>query len=232
MTGVVAYNRFGPDSYTVSPNATNNVIDGGQLVMPDPAAPGTIILATAGALNVLGVTLQPTANSAFANQTTPLYGGNDTDISVPVENAAVAWQGTYKLTFAAPAIFGQLLAAGATGQVEPIDTVSGTAGRTLTDGVTTLGSQVVTSATGAFTSADLGRTVTASGIPAGAFITEINSTTSITLSVAATATATSVSLVLGTEVGEPALTLGQCVGICVQPGGVAAGSAGLVRLRL
>jgi hypothetical protein len=234
MTGVVAFNRFGPDSYTVSPAATNNLIDGGLLVMPDAANPGTILPATAGALNVLGVTLQPTANSAFNSQSTPLYGGNATDISIPVENAAVAWQGTYKLTFAAPAVFGELLAAAANGQVEPIAVggSAGTAGRTVTDGVTTLGSTVVTSATGAFTTADLGRTVTAAGIPAGATITGINSSTSIDISLAATATASSVSIVFGTLVGEPAAAAGNIVGICVQPGGVAAGSAGLVRLRL
>jgi hypothetical protein len=230
MTGVVAFNRFGPDSYTVSPNATNNVIDGGTLVMPDPAAPGTIIPATANATNVLGVTLQPTANSAFVNQTTPLYGGNATDISVPVENAAVAWQGTYKLTFAAPCIFGQLLCAAASGQVQPV-VASGSSGRVFTDGVLTNGSTTITSATAAFVGTDVGRTVSGTGIPTGAFVEEVVNGTTIVISVAATATATGVSVTLGATTTDTG-AVNTVVGICVQPGGVAAGSAGLVRLRL
>lgn len=234
MTGVVAVTRFGPDSFTVSPAAPNNVIDGGLLVMPDPANPGTIIPATAGALNVLGVTLQPTANSAFNSQSTPLYGGNATDISIPVENAAVAWTGEYKLTFTDSCLFGELVAAGAAGAAMPVSAggSSGTAGRTFADGVTTSGSTTITSATAAFTSADLGRSVTAAGIPAGALITFITSGTAVVISLAATVTATAVSVVLGTLAGEPAITIGQVIGICVQPGGVAAGSAGVVRLRL
>lgn len=71
------------------------------------------------------------------------------------------------------------------------------AGRQVTDGVTTNGSTTVTSATANFTSADLQRLLIGSGIPAGARITTINSTTSVTISAAATATASGVTLNVG-----------------------------------
>lgn len=232
MTGVVAYNRFGPDSYTVSPAAPNNVIDGGLLVMPDAVNAGTILPTTGAVTNCLGVTLQPTANSAYNAQSTPNYGGNTTDISVPVENAAVAWQGTYKLTFADSCLFGQLVTAAAAGQVMPVDSSAGSAGRTFNDGVTTNGSTTLTSATATFVAADTGRSVTGAGIPAGTFISSVTNGTTVVLTQAATVTATAVSVTLGTTAGEAVLTLGTVIGICVQPGGVAAGSAGLVRLRL
>lgn len=70
-------------------------------------------------------------------------------------------------------------------------------GRVLTDGTTTSASTTVTSATGAFTASDVGRTITGAGIPAGATITAVNSLTSVTISAAATATATAVTLTLG-----------------------------------
>lgn len=71
------------------------------------------------------------------------------------------------------------------------------AGRQVTDGVTTNGSTTVTSATANFTSADLQRLLIGAGIPAGARITTVNSTTSVTISAAATATASAVTLNVG-----------------------------------
>lgn len=76
------------------------------------------------------------------------------------------------------------------------------AGRTVADGVTTLNSFVITSATAAFTSADVGRGVTDTTVPAniptGAYIVSVGSATSATLSAAATASSTAQSLTFGT----------------------------------
>lgn len=72
------------------------------------------------------------------------------------------------------------------------------AGRIVTDGVTTSGSNVITSATANFsTSTDLGMLVTGPGIPLYATIASIQSSTQATLSSNATISATGVSLNLG-----------------------------------
>jgi hypothetical protein len=82
--------------------------------------------------------------------------------------------------------------------------------RSVTDGVTTSASPTVTSATAAFTTADVGRGITGAGIPAATFVGAINSATSIGLSssattntpVNATATATGVTLTLARTTGQ------------------------------
>ena len=73
---------------------------------------------------------------------------------------------------------------------------SGGTQRTLADVATTNGSAVITSASGAFTSDDLGRLVAGSGIPANAFIVSVQSATQVTLAKTATATATGVTATL------------------------------------
>lgn len=76
-------------------------------------------------------------------------------------------------------------------------------GRVVTDLATTNGSPIVTSATGAFSAGtagvatDLGKTVVATGIPAGATILSIQSATQATLTANASATATGVTATLG-----------------------------------
>lgn len=70
-------------------------------------------------------------------------------------------------------------------------------GVVVADGATTSGSATVTSATAAFTAADIGRTISGAGIPAGSTITAVGSATSITISQLATATATGVSITIG-----------------------------------
>jgi hypothetical protein len=70
-------------------------------------------------------------------------------------------------------------------------------GQTFTDGVTTNASPTVTSATATFTSADIGRTITGTGIPGGTTIIAVGSGVSITMSANATATATGVTIVIG-----------------------------------
>lgn len=76
-------------------------------------------------------------------------------------------------------------------------TINPTASRIITDGATTNADATVTAATSAFSENDVGRTVTGTGIPAGAIITEFNSATSVEISAAATATGAGVSLTLG-----------------------------------
>lgn len=66
-----------------------------------------------------------------------------------------------------------------------------------TDGVTTSSSTTLTSASAAFTSADVGRTISGSGIPAATTISSVTNGTTIVLSAAATATATGVSITIG-----------------------------------
>jgi len=65
--------------------------------------------------------------------------------------------------------------------------------RTVTDAVTAVGT-TLTSATAAFTYADVGRSVTGGSIPAGATIASVQSSTSVTLSAAATAAASGVTV--------------------------------------
>jgi type II secretory pathway pseudopilin PulG len=67
--------------------------------------------------------------------------------------------------------------------------------RTVTDGVLN-STTTVTSANAAFTSGDVGRSITGTGIPAGASVSAVASATSVTISAAATATATGVSLTI------------------------------------
>ncbi len=68
--------------------------------------------------------------------------------------------------------------------------------RNVANGTTTAGSPTVTAAGGNFLASDLNGTVAGAGIPAGAVIVVVNSTTSVDLSVNATATATGVALVV------------------------------------
>ena len=60
-------------------------------------------------------------------------------------------------------------------------------------------STTVTSATAAFTSADVGSFITGAGIPAGATITVVTNATTVTISAAATATATGVTITITTN---------------------------------
>lgn len=78
-----------------------------------------------------------------------------------------------------------------------VTTAQDAGGATVADGATTSGSATVTSATAAFTAADVGRTISGAGIPAGSTITAVGSGTSITISQLATATATGVTLTIG-----------------------------------
>ena len=77
--------------------------------------------------------------------------------------------------------------------------------RVVTNGVTTNTDATVTSATAAFTNADLGKSITGTGIPASSVITAINSATSVEISAAATATGTGVTLTIGMPLASATL---------------------------
>lgn len=230
MTAVVAVTRFGPDSYTVSPSG---FVDGGMLVEPDPTNPGFVRAASAGSNTFLGVALQPAEGTAFVNPTTAGYGAPILDISVPIERVAVGWQGIYKLTYAEAATFGQLLSAGANGTVIPYQSTAyaGAAPTdvqtygpkaTVNDGVLVGGSQTVTSATAAFVAADVYRPIAGGSIPAGAYITAVNSGTSVQISVAPVVSAVGVSVTFG---NSPIITSAASTFTAVVEGATATGGS-------
>lgn len=65
------------------------------------------------------------------------------------------------------------------------------------DGVTTINTKIVTSATAAFTAADVGKTISGTGIPGGATIVTVNSGTSVTTSANSTASGTGITITIG-----------------------------------
>lgn len=80
--------------------------------------------------------------------------------------------------------------------------------RSVSDGATTNGSTTVNTSTGALSDADLGQKVAGTGIPAGATIAEVLSSTSFKLSAAATATGTGVALVIGAPLATASYAAG------------------------
>jgi hypothetical protein len=78
--------------------------------------------------------------------------------------------------------------------------------RTVNDGVTA-SNTTVTSATAAFTAADVGHAISGGTIPAGATITIVGSGTSVTISAAATGSGGSVTLTIGSRGGGYAPTV-------------------------
>lgn len=77
--------------------------------------------------------------------------------------------------------------------------------RTVTDGATTNTDATVTSSSGAFTAADVGKSISGTGIPTGAYIVSINSSTSVEISANATATATGLTLTIGLALASASL---------------------------
>lgn len=79
------------------------------------------------------------------------------------------------------------------------------AARTVTDGVTATNT-TLTSATAVFAAADVGSTVSGTGIVVGTKILSVQSATSVTLNVATTATATGVTVVIDPIMFSEAIT--------------------------
>lgn len=76
--------------------------------------------------------------------------------------------------------------------------------RVVTDGVLNT-TTLVTSATAAFTAADVGKSISGTGIPVGAYIASVTSATNIVLSAAATATASGVTVTIGLPLASASL---------------------------
>lgn len=76
---------------------------------------------------------------------------------------------------------------------------SPTTGRSVANGVTTNGSQTITSATMAFTALDLGSVIAGTGIPVGSKIVKINSATSVDINGATTADGTNITFTITTS---------------------------------
>jgi hypothetical protein len=74
--------------------------------------------------------------------------------------------------------------------------ISTPANRTFADATTTSGAATLTSVTANFTSADIGRPVAGTGIPAGAYISAVTNSTTATMSQNATASGTNVSVTI------------------------------------
>jgi hypothetical protein len=75
--------------------------------------------------------------------------------------------------------------------------------RVVTDGATTISTATVTSATGGFSTNDIGAPITGTNIPASTTIIGINSATSITISANATATGSGLTLTFGSAYTTP-----------------------------
>jgi len=129
----------------------------------------------------------------------PVWGTADR----PIRDSLPSFQATRGgLHFVAPVAFDMgTYGAGISIWTNPNDIAPGGANtgvnstRTVTDAVTAVGT-TLTSATAAFTYADVGRSVTGGSIPAGATIASVQSATSVTLSAAATAAATGVTVTI------------------------------------
>lgn len=78
----------------------------------------------------------------------------------------------------------------------PLNTAPPCRNGTFSDGSSTTGSATYTSATAAFTAADVGRTITGANIPASTTISAVGSATTITLSANATATGSGLSFTI------------------------------------
>ncbi|WP_405035436.1 hypothetical protein [Ornithinimicrobium sp. LYQ103] len=72
-------------------------------------------------------------------------------------------------------------------------------GRSVADGVSTVGSNTVTSATAAFGAPDIGEPIAGPGIPEGSTIVTVTDVTAVLISETATATSTAVTLIIGSD---------------------------------
>lgn len=114
MPQTVARTRFGPETFEV-----NVAVTGGQLVQPDTG--GKIKPAVVDSTSWLGVALYD-AQPAGTTGATSTWGFATVDASVPREFVAVAWHGTFKLQAVAALNFGDVVYAGANGQVQKATT--------------------------------------------------------------------------------------------------------------
>ncbi len=139
--------------------------------------------------------VQALSNVAQAIDNLPATRGDNPvyDFRFVQDNAAVEIDPTTPATFK----FGAKLAGDYAGPyLIYTDAVTKTGGSRFTDAVTTFGSATLTSATAGFMASDAGLAITGPGIPAGATILSVQSSTSITLSTNATVTASGVAIAI------------------------------------
>jgi hypothetical protein len=123
------------------------------------------------------VTGSPTLTSATAAFTTADVGNPITGTNIPASTTISGYTSATSVT----------LSKNATASGSPVTfKIYGDGNRTVTDAVTTNGSATITSATAYFTAADVGRPVVGTTLTAGTTIASVQSTTSATLSAAAT----------------------------------------------
>ena len=181
----------------------------GRLVRDDEESNGGLISvtgSTSGDLPVKGVTslfksmigaVNTTGSDPYAHAFTP----SDTLVSKTLQVGVPDGSGTVHPKTVAGAKCASWEIAGAEGafvtwNCDWIAQRLTVGSRSLTDVATTDTSTTISSVTG-FTEADLGKDVSGSGIPSGAYITAVPSSTTATISAAATATATGVTVVVG-----------------------------------
>lgn len=119
MVQTVARTRFGPETFEV-----NVAVVGGQLVMPD-AATGKIKPTVVDTSLWLGVALYDAQPATTTGEDT-VYGFPRIGADVPRSEVAVAWHGTFKLKCTGAINFGDVVYAGANGEVQKT-TVTGRA---------------------------------------------------------------------------------------------------------
>lgn len=187
--GIVA-GRRGPASDQWAPGATT--IEGSVGFELMNRGLGKLFRAMFGAVNTTGA-------GPYTHTYTP---GDTSDDSLTLQVGVPAVGGTVHPKTAAGVGVSAWELACAAGEIATLNLdVVGMFGhigsRVVTDGVTTDTDATVTSATAAFSAKDVGKPISGTGIPTGAYIASINSATSIELSAAATATASSVSITIG-----------------------------------
>ncbi|WP_189113603.1 IPT/TIG domain-containing protein [Pilimelia terevasa] len=101
-------------------------------------------------------------------------------------------------------------------RISTTGTYTTVAARTVADGATTNASTTLTSATAAFTSADVGMSLSVASntqVPAGTTIVSVTNPTTVVLSAAATATATGVSTTIGPRTAASVTTVNASTGV-------------------
>lgn len=117
MGGIVTVFEHGPITYPVGV-----AITGGQLVMPGSGGTaGKVIVATDGALTVLGVA----KTDAAPEPSVPTTPSLAIDVHIPRGDVAVIHHGAVRLTAAGAINFGDLVGAAANGTVKTIAAAGG-----------------------------------------------------------------------------------------------------------
>lgn len=171
------------DSATIGTRRTPLVIGSPHKAVVDYGVRGTRTLTD-------GITTNnsPTLTSATAAFTSGDVGNPITGTNIPAATKILSRTSATTVT----------LSKNATGNAaNVVFKIYGDGNRTVTDATTTSGSQTLTSATAYFTSADIGKPVVGSAIPAGTTIQSVTNTTTAVMSAHATQTIPSQYVTIG-----------------------------------